>query len=200
MNKNTWKIVIRPMGALAAAAILMASVPSWGLAQVQAAAQAQAEPGRQAAVRARSEPGYQAAAQAWPPLPRTGRFFEGVDFSQRPYEHFSTTVMDKAMEEFELALNTQGQEEEVERLYDLIISEFDRLATMAYMAQIMYDRDISDQEAAGEQAYTTQLYSEMGNKAAACLQKGLQSSYRSLLEEKIGEAYVPKIAYYEDYS
>ena len=42
MNKNTWKIVIRPMGALAAAAILMASVPSWGLAQVQAAAQAQA--------------------------------------------------------------------------------------------------------------------------------------------------------------
>ena len=108
--------------------------------------------------------------------------------------------MDKAMEEFELALNTQGQEEEVERLYDLIISEFDRLATMAYMAQIMYDRDISDQEAAGEQAYTTQLYSEMGNKAAACLQKGLQSSYRSLLEEKIGEAYVPKIAYYEDYS
>lgn len=45
MNKNTWKIVIRPMGALAAAAILMASVPSWGLAQVQAAAQAQAEPG-----------------------------------------------------------------------------------------------------------------------------------------------------------
>ena len=56
MNKNTWKIVIRPMGALAAAAILMASVPSWGLAQVQAAAQAQAEPGRQAAVRARSEP------------------------------------------------------------------------------------------------------------------------------------------------
>ena len=40
MNKNTWKIVIRPMGALAAAAILMASVPSWGLAQVQAAAQA----------------------------------------------------------------------------------------------------------------------------------------------------------------
>ncbi len=64
MNKNTWKIVIRPMGALAAAAILMASVPSWGLAQVQAAAQAQAEPGRQAAVRARSEPGYQAAAQA----------------------------------------------------------------------------------------------------------------------------------------
>ena len=224
MNKNTWKIVIRPMGALAAAAILMASVPSWGLAQVQAAAQAQAEPGRQAAVRvqaepgrqaavrarsepgyqaavrARSEPEYQAAAQAWPPVPRTGRFFEGVDFSQRPYEHFSTTVMDKAMEEFELALNTQGQEEEVERLYDLIISEFDRLATMAYMAQIMYDRDISDQEAAGEQAYTTQLYSEMGNKAAACLQKGLQSSYRSLLEEKIGEAYVPKIAYYEDYS
>ena len=43
--------------------------------------------------------------------------------------------MDKAMEEFELALNTQGQEEEVERLYDLIISEFDRLATMAYMAR-----------------------------------------------------------------
>ena len=200
MNKSAWKIVIRPMGALAAAAILMVSVPSCGLAQVQAAVQAQVQPGHQAAVRAQTASRRQAAAPAWSPLPRTGRFFEGVDFSQRPYEHFSTSVMDKAMEEFELALNTQGQEEEVERLYDLIISEFDRLATMAYMAQIMYDRDISDQEAAGEQAYTTQLYSEMGNKAAACLQKGLQSSYRSLLEEKIGEAYVPKIAYYEDYS
>jgi len=61
MNKNTWKIVIRPMGALAAAAILMASVPSWGLAQVQAAAQAQGEPGREAAARGRAGPGDQEA-------------------------------------------------------------------------------------------------------------------------------------------
>ena len=34
MNKNTWKIVIRPMGALAAAAILMASVPSLSLIHI----------------------------------------------------------------------------------------------------------------------------------------------------------------------
>ena len=109
MNKSAWKIVIRPMGALAAAAILMVSVPSCGLAQVQAAVQTQVQPGHQAAVRAQTESRRQAAAQAWSPLPRTGRFFEGVDFSQRPYEHFSTSVMDKAMEEFELALNTQGR-------------------------------------------------------------------------------------------
>ena len=198
MNKNTWKIVIRPMGALAAAAILMASVPSWGLAQVQAAAQAQAEPGRQAAVRARSEPGYQAAAQAWPPLPRTGRFFEGVDFSQRPYEHFSTTVMDKAMEEFELALNTQGQEEEVERLYDLIISEFDRLATMTYMAQIEYDKDVSNEAAAQEQAYTTDLYAELGDKAASCISRGLATSYANALEDRIGGEYVSMVEYYQE--
>ena len=35
MNKSAWKIVIRPMGALAAAAILMVSVPSCGRAQVK---------------------------------------------------------------------------------------------------------------------------------------------------------------------
>ena len=41
MNKNTWKIVIRPMGALAASAILSASVLSGVRAQRQAVAQAQ---------------------------------------------------------------------------------------------------------------------------------------------------------------
>lgn len=206
MKKNAWKIVIRRLGAFAVAAILVVSVPSCGAVQVQAEVQARPESGRQAEVQARPELGHQAEVQARSESgrqavsPRMDRFFEGVDYSQRPYEHFSTSVLDKAMEDFELALSAQGQEEEVGRLYDLIISEFDRLATMAYMAQIMYDRDISDQEAAAEQAYTTQLYSEMGNKAAACLQKGLESSYRSLLETKIGKTYVPMIAYYEDYS
>lgn len=97
------------------------------------------------------------------------------------------------MEEFELALNTQGQEEEVERLYDLIISEFDRLATMAYMAQIMYDRDISDQEAAGEQAYTTQLYSEMGNKAAAACKRAFSLLTAPFLRKKSEKPMFPRL-------
>ena len=55
------------------------------------------------------------------------------------------------------------------RLYDAIVDEYDRLATLTYMAQLEYDADESDEQAASEQAYTTDIYSEMGDKAAACL-------------------------------
>lgn len=83
MKKNAWKIVIRRLGALAVAAILVVSVPSCGAVQVQAAVQARPESGRQSAVQARPELGRQAAVQARSESgrqavsPRMDRFLKG---------------------------------------------------------------------------------------------------------------------------
>ena len=52
------------------------------------------------------------------------------------------------MADFEQACASQGREEEVLRLYDAIVDEYDRLATLTYMAQLNYDRDVSDEQAA----------------------------------------------------
>ena len=78
------------------------------------------------------------------------------------------------MEDFEKALSrTEGQEEEVGRLYDLIISEFDRLATMTYMAQIMNRTNICPmRQLPGAGIYNTDLYAELGDKAAPVSAEG----------------------------
>ena len=86
------------------------------------------------------------------------------------------------------------------RLYDLSISEFDRLATMTYMAQIEYDKDVSNEAAAQEQAYTTDLYAELGDKAASCISRGLATSYANALEDRIGGEYVSMVEYYQEAS
>lgn len=191
MRKNILRTAAGRSVALASAAVLVLSVPSYGAVNVQAAASVQA-----VSVQA-------AGAQSGRPVksvfPRHARMFrETVDYPQRPYEHYSAEVIEQAMADFGQACDGEGQEEEVARLYDLIISEFDRLSTMMYMAQIQYDRDVLDQDAVAEQAYTSDLYSEMGNKVLTCLKKGMQSSYRPLLEEKIGREYAYAVAYYED--
>lgn len=163
MKKNGFVNAVRRGMALAVTAVLAVSVPSYGAANVQAAASERI-------------------------------FYEGVDYSQRPYEHYSVQAIDETMEEFEKACAEEGREEDVAALYEQIISEFDHLATMSYMAQLRYDRDVSNQEAAEEQAYTTDLYSEVGNKVFTCIQKGLNSSYRQLLEQEIGREYAYGIA------
>lgn len=140
------------------------------------------------------------AANVWAVTNRgfADRLFEPVDYSERPYGHYSREAMDQAMADFEKACAKDGQEEEVERLYDQIVSEFDHAATIAYMAQVKYDRDMSDETAVEEQAYTSDLYTELGNKALVCIKKGMDSSYRQLLVEKIGEEYAYGVSYYED--
>jgi len=129
-----------------------------------------------------------------------GKAHEAVPYSQRPYEHYDPAAMEQAMADFEQACSVEGREEEVLRLYDAIVDEYDRLATLAYMAQLKYDADVSDGQAAAEQAYTTDIYSEMGDKAAACLKKGLNSSYREALADKMGIEHVPYIEYYRENS
>lgn len=121
-----------------------------------------------------------------------------VPYTQRPYEHYDTAPLEQIMADFEKACAVEGQEEEVLRLYGQIIDEYDRLATLAYMAQVAYDRDVSNEEAAAEQAYTTDLYSEMGDRIIVCLAAGMQSSYRQQLADIIGREYAPYIQYYQE--
>ena len=175
MRKCDWKNVLKRGAALALAFMIAVSVPSYGAAAAQAAVPSGA-----------GRPGIKKQ------LP------DAADYSQRPYEHYSTQVIDQAMEDFEKACQTEGQEEEVLRLYDLIISEFDRLATMTYMAQIEYDKDVSNEAAAQEQAYTTDLYAELGDKAASCISRGLATSYANALEDRIGGEYVSMVEYYQE--
>ena len=66
------------------------------------------------------------------------------------------------------------------------------------MAQLKYDADVSDEQAASEQAYTTDIYSEMGDKAAACLKKGMNSSYKEVLADKMGIENAPYIEYFRE--
>lgn len=123
-----------------------------------------------------------------------------VPYSQRVYERYDRAVLEQAMAEFEAACLKEGQEEEVARLYDLLIREYDRLSTLTYMAQIAHDCDISDRAAVEEQIYTTDLYREMWEDVISTVQKGLDSSYHSLLSEKIGEGQVPIVEYYQPYT
>ena len=123
---------------------------------------------------------------------------EAVPYSRRPYEHYDPAVMEQAMADFEQACAVEGRDEEVLRLYDAIVDEYDRLATLTYMAQLEYDADVSDEQAASEQAYTTDIYSEMGDKAAACLKKGMNSSYKKVLADKMGIENAPYIEYYRE--
>lgn len=121
-----------------------------------------------------------------------------IPYSQRPYEHYDPAFMEQALADFERACAVKGQDEEVVRLYNVIVDEFDRLSDQVYMAQLRYDRDVSDEAAAAEQAYTTKLYSELGDKTMACLKKGMDSSYKELLTEQMGSEFAPYAIYYEE--
>lgn len=181
MKKGIWKRNLRRGTALALTLMMSLSIAACGAPQERLAV-------RGAARETGNEP------------KAGGKAYEAVPYSQRPYEHYDPAAMEQAMADFEQACSVEGREEEVLRLYDAIVDEYDRLATLAYMAQLKYDADVSDGQAAAEQAYTTDIYSEMGDKAAACLKKGLNSSYREALADKMGIEHVPYIEYYRENS
>lgn len=145
MNKGMWKRNLRRGAALALTLVMSLSIAARGAAQERLAAQAAGNAGVMT--------------------------HEAVPYSRRPYEHYDPAVMEQAMADFEQACAVEGRDEEVLRLYDAIVDEYDHLVTLTYMAQLKYDADVSDEQAASEQAYTTDIYSEMGDKAAACLKR-----------------------------
>lgn len=175
MNRGMWKRNLRRGAALALTLVMSLSIAACGAAQERLAAQAAGNAGGAGV-----------------------KVHEAVPCSQRPYEHYDPAVMEQAMADFEQACAVEGRDEEVLRLYDAIVDEYDRLATLTYMAQLKYDADVSDEQAAAEQAYTTDIYSEMGDKAAACLKKGMNSSYKEVLTDKMGIENAPYIEYYRE--
>lgn len=189
MKKTGWGNTIKRALALSVSVMLAVSVsvPTAAAGQISGRTYSKA-----------SRPG--ARESGFSGSPGTDMGHGRISYPQRSYEHYDPGAMEKAMEDFADACSGEGREEDVSRLYDEIISEFDRLATLTYMAQITYDRDVSDEEAAGEQAYTSQMYDEMADKAASCLKNGLSSTYRPLLEEKMGSENAEAITYYEEYS
>ena len=187
MSKEKWKRNIRRWPALALTLVMTLSIAACGAARGSLAGQAA---GRC------SDNLYGPAAS----FGDSGKVHEGVPYSERPYEHYDPAVMEQAMADFEQACAVDGQDEEVLRLSDAIVDEYDRLATLTYMAQLKYDRDVSDEAAAAEQAYTTDIYSEMGDKAAACLKKGMNSSYKKILADRMGIENAPYIEYYRENS
>ena len=174
MKNGMWKRSLRRGAALVLALVMSLTLTSCSASQGSLTARERAR-----------EPEYVSKAG--------GKVHEAVPYSRRPYEHYDPAAMEQAMADFEQACASQGREEEVLRLYDAIVDEYDRLATLTYMAQLNYDRDVSDEQAAAEQAYTTDIYSEMGDKAAACLKKGMNSSYKELLTDKMGIEYAPYV-------
>lgn len=175
MNRGMWKRNLRRGAALALTLVMSLSIAACGAAQERLAAQAAGNAGGAGV-----------------------KVHEAVPYSQRPYEHYDPAVMEQAMADFEQACAVEGRDEEVLRLYDAIVDEYDRLATLTYMAQLKYDADVSDEQAAAEQAYTTDIYSEVGDKAAACLKKGMNSSYKEVLTDKMGIENAPYIEYYRE--
>lgn len=181
MKKGIWRRNLRRGTALALTFLMSLSVAACGAAQERLAVQGTVR-----------EPGNAAKD--------VGKTHEAVPYSQRPYERYDPAAMEQAMADFEQACAVEGRDEEVLRLYDTIVDEYDYLSTLAYMAQLKYDADVSDEQAAAEQAYTTDLYSEMGDKAAACLKKGMNSSYKDVLADKMGIDNAPYIEYYRENS
>lgn len=188
MKKTGWRNTIRRAFALSVSVVLAASATMSTAAAGQISGRTYHKAGHSAA----REPEPESTGEEYRSQARA--------YSERSYEHYDPSVMEKAMADFEKACSGEGREEDVSRLYDEIMSEFDHLATLTYMAQITYDRDISDEAAAEEQSYTSQLYDEMADKVASCLKNGLSSAYRSLLEEKMGAEYAETLFYYEEYS
>lgn len=126
--------------------------------------------------------------------------FVPVPYTKRIYERYDPLVLEQVMADFEAACKTEGQQEQVARLYELLLKEYDRLSTLAYMAQIAYDKDISNPAAAEEQAYTTDLYVDMSEKMIQSIQRGLDSSYGSLLRGKMGAYQASMVEYYQPYT
>ncbi|MCA5010901.1 oligoendopeptidase, partial [Clostridioides difficile] len=102
-----WKRNLRRGAALALTLVMSLSIAACGAAQERLAAQAAGNAGV-AGVMAH----------------------EAVPYSRRPYEHYDPAVMEQAMADFEQACAVEGRDEEVLRLYDAIVDEYDRLATL----------------------------------------------------------------------
>lgn len=146
------------------------------------------------------------AAAGWmllaAPLEVYGELSSGVQatapaYGERSYERYDPAGLYESLERFQGLCGKMGNEEEIRSLYAQILGEFDRISTLASLAQLQYDQDVTSDTAAAEVEAMSGLYREASERACLALRAGLESGYEELLISLIGEEYVPSIRYYE---
>lgn len=112
----------------------------------------------------------------------------GTDYSQRPYGPLDSGAFEQAAGELAAAAQGEGQEEAVGALYDRMIEELEALAALETMAYVRYSQDLSDEGQAAEYDRAAELLSDGVIKAQDTLAAVYETSYRPVLEERMGEA------------
>ncbi|MBS5283817.1 MAG: M2 family metallopeptidase [Clostridiales bacterium] len=146
------------------------------------------------------------AAASWlslaSPLEVYGELPVGVEadalaYGERAYERYDPAGLYEDLDRFQGLFAETGNEEEIRSLYGQILEESDRISTLASLAQLKYDQDVTSDTAAAEVEAMGELYREAGDRIYLALRAGLESDYEELLVDLIGEEYVPSVRCYE---
>lgn len=112
----------------------------------------------------------------------------GTDYSQRPYGPLDSGAFEQAAGELEAAAWVEGQAETVGALYDRMMEELEALAALETMAYVRYSQDLGDEEQAAEYDRAAELLSDAVIRAQDTLAAVYGTSYRPVLEERMGAA------------
>lgn len=112
----------------------------------------------------------------------------GTDYSQRPSGPPDSGAFDLAAGELAAAAQEEGQEENVRALYDRMMEELENLATLETMAYVRYSQDLGNENQAAEYDRAAELLSDAVIKAQDTLAAVYGTSYRPVLEERMGAA------------
>lgn len=120
-------------------------------------------------------------------VPTYGQYQGSVPYAQRNIETtYNLETAKQHITQLQEALQQKGKKKEVEQLYDLVVEDFDRLATVVSMTQIAYDKNVLDTQAAKQEAYWKTIYTEQYDRIYSCLHDGFSTEYAKILEKKIG--------------
>lgn len=109
------------------------------------------------------------------------------------YEGYDTERMENVLAEFESAVGTKDNADEVRKCYENIINESDYLSMQMALAQIQYSQNMTE-ENYNACTYLTTVAMNADSMIASSLYKALKSSsYRSLMEELLDEGYIMQI-------
>ena len=120
-------------------------------------------------------------------VPAYGQYTGSLPYAQRNIETtYNLETAKQHITKLQETLHQKGKKKEVEQLYDLVVEDFDRLATVVSMTQIAYDKNVLDPQAAKQEAYWKNIYTEQYDRIYSCLHDGFSTEYAKILEKKIG--------------
>ncbi|RGY98362.1 M2 family metallopeptidase [Clostridium sp. AM58-1XD] len=126
------------------------------------------------------------------------KYHSDLDYSEMKYTGYDRTKLDAAIREMDeiCSLGKAGQEERVEELYETMVSEIDLFNTQNTLNDLIYYKDVHNEEAQEESQKLSQMGNELGDGVFIVLKKAIDSPYGPFLREKIGESGVEQL---EDY-